>query len=66
MIEIISKLNSLNGTDDDIKSISYQTKCDILRKNPVLGARHFQYKVETFFKVFVLNGPLGKIRYCAF
>ena len=30
--------------------------------NPVLFARHFQYRVETFFKVIVLNGPFGKVK----
>ena len=38
LIEIIAKLNSLNLTDDDT-----------LNKNPVLVARHFQYRVEFFF-----------------
>ena len=38
LIEIIAKLNSLNLTDDDT-----------LNKNPVLVARHFQYRVEIFF-----------------
>ena len=26
---------------------------------------HFQYSVETFFKVIVLNGPFGKVKYHA-
>ena len=60
LIGIISKLNSLNLSDDDIKNKSYQGRCDILNKNPVLVARHFQYRVEVFFKVILLNGPLGK------
>ena len=33
--------------------------------NPVLLARHFQYRVELFFKVIVINGPLGKVKYHA-
>ena len=41
LIGIISKLNSLNLSDDDIKNKSYQGRCDILNKNPVLVARHF-------------------------
>ena len=50
LIEIISKLNSLNLTDDDIKYMCYQDRCDTLNKNPVLVARHFQYRVEVFLK----------------
>ena len=50
LIEIIAKLNSLNLTDDDIKYMCYQDRCDTLNKNPVLVARHFQYRVEVFLK----------------
>ena len=28
-------------------------------------ARHFQYKVEVFFKQIILDGPLGKTKYYA-
>ena len=28
-------------------------------------ARHFQYKVEVFFKEIILDGPLGKTKYYA-
>ena len=45
--------------------MSYQERCNILIKNPVLVARHFQYRVEVSFKVIVLNGPFGKTRYHA-
>ena len=34
-------------------------------KTPVLVARHFQNRVEVFFKKIVLNGPLGRTRYYA-
>ena len=40
-------------------------RCTYLSMNPVLLARHFQYRVEVFFKVIVLNGPLGKVKYYA-
>ena len=43
----------------------YQDRCDTLNKNPVLVAKHFQYRVEGFFKEIVLNGPLGKTKYYA-
>ena len=65
LIGIISKLNSLNLSDNDINNMSYQERCDTLNKNPVLVARHFQYRVEIFLKVIVLNGPLGKTSYYA-
>ena len=37
----------------------------MLNNNPVLVARHFQYKVEVFFKDIILDGPLGKTKYYA-
>ena len=48
-----------------ISTMSYQERCDTLNKNPLLVVRHFQYRVEVFFKVIVLNGPLSKTRYYA-
>ena len=63
--EIISNLNRLDFSDDVIKNMTYQERCNTLNKNPVLVARHFQYKIEIFFKVIVLDGPLGKTSYYA-
>ena len=45
--------------------MSYHEGCDILNKNPVLVTRDFQYRVEIFFKIIVLDGPLGKTQYYA-
>ena len=64
-ILIISKLNWLNISDEDINQMYYQGRCDTLNKNPVLVVTHFQYRVEMFFKTIMLNGPLGKINYYA-
>ena len=37
----------------------------ITHSNPVLVARHFQYRVEVFFKEIIIDGPLGKTKYYA-
>ena len=63
LLSIISKLNGLNISDEDINQIFYHEMCDTLNKNPVLVVRHFQYRVEIFFKTFIFNGPLGKTNY---
>ena len=63
LVSIISKLNSITVNDPD--NLSYHERCDILNSNPVLVARHFQNRVELFFKLFVINGPLGKAQYYA-
>ena len=45
--------------------MSCHERCDTLNENPVLVARHFQYKVEMFFKIIALDGSLGKTQYYA-
>ena len=52
-------------TDDDIHSMNYFDKTKILNSNPALLARHFQYRVEVFFKEIVSDGPLDKIKHYA-
>ena len=51
--------------DEDIDRLSHHERCDTLNKNPVLVTRLFQYRVKIFFKVIVLDGPLGKTQYYA-
>ena len=58
LISSIFKLNGIEIADEDIDRLPYHERCDTLNKNPVLVARHFQYRVEMFFKVIVLDGPL--------
>ena len=62
---IIKKLNNFNLTDEEIKNVTYEQQTKLLNNNPVLVARHFQYKVQVFFKKIVLDGPLGKAKYYA-
>ena len=45
--------------------MSYQERTKLLSKNPVFVARHYQYKVQVFFKELILDGPLGKTKYYA-
>ncbi|XP_057310099.1 uncharacterized protein LOC130648095 [Hydractinia symbiolongicarpus] len=65
MSPIKAKLNSENLTDEEIINLTYFERCRFLNLNPVLLARHFQYRVELFFKEIVVDGPLGKVKYCA-
>ena len=57
---IINKLSNLGLSDEELKNLNYQEFYNLLNNNPVLVARHFQYKVEIFFKEIILDGPLGK------
>ena len=55
LIMIISKLNYLHILIKDIEKMSYQKRCEVLKKNVVLAARHFQYRVEGFSIIIVMN-----------
>ena len=65
LTSIISKLNGLNISEEDINQMSYHERCDALNKNPVLVVRQFQYRVELFFKTIILDDSLGKTNYYA-
>ena len=68
LIHIISLINGLNLTTEDIASLNYFERCEILNNNPVLVARHFQYRLEVLFVEILMipAGPLGEIKYYAF
>ena len=59
LIEIIQKLNIADKVDVDMPDFSYHEIHSILNNNAVIVARHFQYRVEVFFKFIVIDGPLG-------
>ena len=60
---VISKLNGLGLSDEEIREMDYFTRCGLLNSNPVLMARHFQYRIEIFVKEIIVDGPLGKVTY---
>ena len=63
LISIIYKLDGVATTDQEIDRMSYHERRDTLNKNPVIVARYFQFRVEIFFKVIILDKPLGKTQY---
>ena len=65
LVYIINKLHKLDMPEEDIRNLTYHDRCRLLNSNPVLVARHFQYRVEVFFKEIVVDGPLGKTKYYA-
>ena len=65
LVDIITKLQGNEITEEEINRLSYFERTNILNNNPVLLARHFQYRVEMFFKDIVVDGPLGKTKYYA-
>ena len=57
---IIKRLYNLGLSDEGLTDLSYQERCNLLHKNPVLAAKHFKEKVEVIFKDIIVNGPLCK------
>ena len=67
LFHILSRVRGENMTDEEIENLSYNEKCSLLNLNPVIVAKHFQHRVETFFKDVLLSNakPIGKIVYYA-
>ena len=49
MFYVISKVNGTDISEDEICGISYSDRCKLLNGNPVIAAKHFQYRVELIF-----------------
>jgi hypothetical protein len=52
MIQIIARQYGVNYTDEEVLALSFENKSNWLRCNPVTAARHFQYRLNTFFQDF--------------
>ena len=54
-------------TDEEVEALSYDERYRLLNLNPVIVAKHFQYRVETFFTEILLPNadPIGKVVYYA-
>ena len=67
LFQIIARTKGNNMTDQEVDALSYHERCSMLNLNPVIVAKHFQYRVETFFRDVLLTNanPVGKIVYYA-
>ena len=67
LFQIIARTQGKNLTDEQVDALSYNERCSMLNFNPVFAAKHFQYRVETFFTEVLLSNanPIGKIVYYA-
>ena len=63
LIGIIARQHGVNYTDEEIDKLSFEDKSNWLRRNPVMAARHFQYRLHIFWHEFLKSPaePLGKI-----
>ena len=67
LFQIISRIQGKDITDEEVDALSSDEKCKMLNLNPVIVAKHFQFRVETFFTEVLLSKskPIGKIVYYA-
>ena len=67
LFQIIARTQGKNLTDEQVEAMSYNERCSMLNHNPVVVAKHFQHRVETFFTEILLSelNPIGKIVYYA-
>lgn len=67
LFQIIAKMQGKKMTNEEVDALSYNERCQMLNTNPVIVAKHFQYRVETFFSEVLLSkaNPIGKIVYYA-
>ena len=63
LFQIIARTQGKSVTDKQVEALSYNERCSMLNLNPVVVAKHFQHRVETFFTELLLsqNNPIGKI-----
>jgi len=68
LFQIIFRMQGKNSTDEEVDALLYDEKRKMLNLNPVIVAKHFQYRVETYFTEVLLVSkcqPTGKIVYYA-
>lgn len=67
LFQIIARTQGRNMSNEEVDALSYNDRCSMLNLNPVVVAKHFQYRVETFFTEVLLSNanPIGKIVYYA-
>ena len=63
IIQIIAKQYGVSYSDEDVAALSFDEKSNWLRRNPVTAARHFQYRLNSFFQDVLKSKakPLGEI-----
>ena len=61
----IARTQGRDITEEQIEALSYVERCQLLNSNPVVTAKHFQHRVETFFSDVLLseNNTIGKVIY---
>ena len=65
VIQTIAKQYGVIYTDEQVAALSFEDKSNWIRRlyNPVTAARHYQYRLNTFFQEFLKSpgNPLGEL-----
>ena len=63
VIQIIARQYGTILSDEQVSSLSWEEKCNWLRRNPVTAARHFQYCLDLFWNDFIKSKakPIGEV-----
>lgn len=63
VIQTIAGQYGTSLTEETVNLMSFDEKSKWLKQNPVTAARHFQYRLNTFFQVFLKShvNPLGEL-----
>ena len=59
LIPIIATLHGKKLSNEEMHNMDFFTRCSHLILNPVLLARHFQYRGEQFFKGHCFRWPIA-------
>ena len=63
VIQIIAKQYGVIYTDEDVDALSFDERCNWIRRNAVTAARQFQYRLHVFFKTFLKSQlPINLVR----
>ena len=67
LFQIVARTQGKNLSEEEVEALSYNERCQMLNANPVVVAKNFQHRVETFFSEVLLSNsnPIGKITYYA-
>ena len=61
LFQIIGRMQGKTMTNEEVDGLSYHERCEMLNLNPVIVAKHFQYRVQMLFT----ESTIGKIVYYA-
>ena len=63
IIQTIARQYGVHYTDDQVASLSFEEKSKWIQSNPITAARHFHYRLNTFFNQFIKCPayPIGEV-----